>query len=149
MFSDRQRRVKLGIALTVLVASGIFHNINWVDGGTGSSSYDLRLMLKSRRTICLQNVKISCNGEQFLAVTRDTTLKLLNLPKSVQKDCTGDYAIQGTMIQGNALNIERIRRKHSKFLKVVYSIITAIYIGFLFLRIFRISSKGFYPKKPF
>ena len=149
MFSDRKRWAKLGIALMVLVASGIYHNINRFDGGAGPSYYDLHFWKKSNRTICLQNVKISHNEEQFLAVTRHTTLKLLNLPESVQEDCTGDYAIQGTMIPENSLIVERIRRKHSRFLKLAYSAVTAISIGFLFLLIFRFSPKGFYPRKSF
>ena len=147
LFSDNKRWAKLGLAFMIVVTSGIYYNMNRSGEYAGLKSYGLYLEEKSGKSICLQNVKISRNDEQFLTITRHKAMKLLNLPESVQEDCTGDYAIKGKITNGNYMVVESIRRKKPRIVKLTCSVATALIICPLFFLFFRISSKGFFPRQ--
>ena len=146
LFSDYLRWVKFGLAFMIVVAYGIYYNMNRSGEFAGLNSYGLYLEEKSNGNICLQIVKIIRKDGQLLAVTRNREFNLLNLPESVQNNFLGDYAIRGKIVKENYLIIESIRGKHSRFLKLAVSSITATIICILFFVFFRLSSKGFLPK---
>ena len=148
LFSDHKRWVKIGLSFIVIMVSGIYYNSNRSKGYAGRDSAALSTEVNSPEhgNLCLQQVKIEREGNLFFAVTRKNKYTLLNLPEIVKKNVSGDYAIRGRIVKGNYLIVESIRRKHSRFLKLTVSCITATIICPLFFVFFRLTPTGFSPK---
>ena len=146
MFSDSHRWIKFGSVLTVLIVSGIYHNINLADIEACPENYHSVLVDSPDGSVCLSNVKIEIRDGRHLAVTRHNTVILLNLPEVIQQQYSGDFAIKGTLTHDNHLMVEKIRKKHSQILKIIASSITALIVCSLFFLSFRISRKGFIPR---
>ena len=146
MFSDRQRLIKIGLALIIVIASGAYYNLKRPASDSDMNPYLSNIEKNANRFVCLQNVRIKPGEGQFFVMIRNRKMHLFNLPESVQRDFIGDFAIRGRITYDNHLRVEKIHRKHSRFLKLVYSIIAAMIVCSLFFVFFRLNRNGFTPK---
>ena len=147
MFSDRYRWIKIGMALVIIIAAGAYYNLKRTASHSDMSPYQSRTEKNANRSICLQNVRIKRGEGQFFVVIRNRKIPLFNLPESVQRVFVGDFAILGKITNDNHFLVEKIHRKQSRLLKMVYSIMAAIAVCYLFLVFFRLNREGFCPKE--
>ena len=146
MLSDYYRFFKIGLAMAAVILFGSYYNMNRPEAFSDLGYYYMGIDKNSHRFVCFSNVKIDREEGQFLAVTRNGKIPLLDLPQYVQLDYTGDFAIKGSFSDKNQFLVERVRRKYSRLLKITSSIITALIVCPLIFVFFRVSKKGFLPK---
>ena len=147
MFSDRHRLIKIGLTLSTVIICGIFFNTDRSGVDFNLNPYFWNNDEKSNRLICFSNVRINRDEGQFFATVRNRKIHLFNLPASVQRDIGGDFAIRGRITYDDHLFVEKIRRKNSRVLKIICSIITAMIVCSLFFVFFSLNRKGFIPKE--
>jgi len=141
MFSDRLKLLKIVSCLAVVISCGLYYRFHAASNPLNDGY---------RQRICLLKAKILQTAENtYTAENRMKRFKILNVPDSIEIKPGEEYSIMGYINDDGYLVIERIRRNYPYAFKLVYSALTAVIMCSLFFIYFKISRKGFVPRKPF
>ena len=147
LFSDHLRWAKISLPLVIIILSG-FHYYNDQYRIINSREY-IEKMFEQRNnfSLCILNVRVRHNNKFYFLKKYGRIIELRNLPVYVKQDLKRKYDISGMIINGNILEVEAIKGKHPRIIKIGISGLTATIICSFFFIFFRFTKNGFLHRR--